>query len=67
MYMFAFCLLSSPPPSEVARAQFASVVMARIAEREEKLGFELDQEDIVQMVKALRVTYCGPEGMIGPC
>ncbi|KAL1523162.1 hypothetical protein AB1Y20_018117 [Prymnesium parvum] len=50
-----------------AKAKFARVVEEAVRKREEKLGFALDKDDIESLVGILRVKYCGPQGMIGPC
>jgi hypothetical protein len=50
-----------------AEARFRRVVLERIAEREAKLGFRLEEDDIYDLVRVLRDRYCGPQGVIGPC
>lgn len=50
-----------------AKAKFAEIMKQKVAEREAKLGFELDADDIKELEKAQRVKYCGPQGLIGPC
>ena len=50
-----------------AKRKFADIVKQKVAEREAKLGFELDDDDIKDLEKPLRIKYCGPSGLIGPC
>lgn len=50
-----------------ARARFADIVMQTVAKREAEYGFQLDSDDVRQIADVLRVKYCGPEGLIGPC
>ena len=50
-----------------AKQKFLAIVRQKIAEREAYLGFELDADDVKELVKPLRVKYCGPQGLIGPC
>ena len=50
-----------------AKAKFAEIMKQKVAEREAKLGFELDADDIKELEKAQRLKYCGPQGLIGPC
>tara|TARA_B110001452_G_scaffold236640_1_gene216043 strand:+ start:677 stop:1339 length:663 start_codon:yes stop_codon:yes gene_type:complete len=50
-----------------AKRKFAAIVQQKVAEREAKLGFELDADDIKDLEKPLRIKYCGPSGLIGPC
>lgn len=50
-----------------AKRKFAEIVRQKVTEREAKLGFELDAEDIKDLEQGLRVKYCGPSGLIGPC
>jgi len=52
---------------EQAKARFAEIVMQTVAKREAEFGFELDASDVRQIADVLRVKYCGPEGLIGPC
>lgn len=47
--------------------RFALVVEEAIRKRESQLGFELDEDDVKSLVGILRIKYCGPQGMIGPC
>lgn len=47
--------------------RFDLIVQENIKKREAKLGFELDKDDIESLVSVLRLKYCGPQGMIGPC
>lgn len=50
-----------------AKAKFEDVVAKAVAKREATLGFELDEADIKELRGILRIKYCGPEGLIGPC
>jgi len=53
--------------SDEARRKFAEIVKSKVADREKQLGFELDADDIRDLEQGLRVKYCGPTGLIGPC
>ena len=50
-----------------AKARFAEIVLQTVEKREREFGFELDAADVKQIADVLRVKYCGPEGLIGPC
>lgn len=50
-----------------AKRRFLSIVAETVAKREADYGFELDLDDIKQVESVLRVKYCGPQGLIGPC
>lgn len=50
-----------------AKQRFADVVAKTAKKREADLGFALDAEDIKELEGILRIKYCGPEGLIGPC
>lgn len=52
---------------EEARQRFADVLAQRVAKREKDLGFTLDADDIKELEGILRIKYCGPDGLIGPC
>lgn len=50
-----------------ARARFAEIVAKTVEKREAAFGFELDERDIRSLEDVLRIKYCGPTGLIGPC
>ena len=50
-----------------AKEKFARIALEEIADKEAKLGFELDNEAKSAIVQLLRSRYCGKDGLIGPC
>ena len=50
-----------------ARRRYLSILFETVAKREAEYGFELDAKDIQQVDSVLRIKYCGPQGLIGPC
>lgn len=50
-----------------ARQRFLKILSETVDKREAEYGFELDANDIKQIESVLRVKYCGPQGLIGPC
>ena len=47
----------------LAEQKLAEVLKQKVAEREKKLGFSLDADDILDMEKVLRNKYCGKGGL----
>lgn len=50
-----------------AKQRFAAIVQQTVAKREAEYGFKLDADDIKELSGVLRIKYCGPTGLIGPC
>ena len=50
-----------------AKARFADVLAQTVEKKEAQLGFELEPDMVKDLEKILRVRYCGPDGLIGPC
>ena len=50
-----------------AKKRFNDILAETVARREAEYGFELDADDIKQVESVLRIKYCGPQGLIGPC
>lgn len=50
-----------------ARKRYLAILGETVARREAEYGFELDAKDIAQIDSVLRIKYCGPTGLIGPC
>ena len=50
-----------------AKRRFRQILFETVVKREQEYGFELDADDIKQVETVLRVKYCGPQGLIGPC
>lgn len=53
--------------AEEARYRFADMLAQTVAKQEAQTGFTLDASDVRELEAILRVKYCGPEGLIGPC
>ena len=46
----------------LAEEKLAAILVKKVKEREEQLGFKLDADDIREVENILRNKYCGPQG-----